>query len=266
MRKPRSLPTQERVEELLARGLTLRDAAIRLGYSELGWRKIYPLMQRYGIARPGSRTDVLRRTIDGLTPDQASVVTGALLGDGSIPPLRGRFRNYHLTYSHGERQEDYGRWKMDLLGPFGRQPSEIVIPPYGFKRRDVTTGFRRGFSFATITHPIFAEYRALFYPNGKKIVPADIGERLTPLALAIWYQDDGTYVRWHTGRGGYCQFCSESFDVAGHEILVQALADNYGFAARIKGGRLYLNKPDSLRFADIVRPQCHPSMLYKLPS
>jgi hypothetical protein len=32
----------------------------------------------------------------------------------------------------------------------------------------------------------------MFYKGNKKIVPQSIGEYLTPLALAIWFMDDGS--------------------------------------------------------------------------
>src|SRR3989344_1247716 len=41
--------------------------------------------------------------------------------------------------------------------------------------------------------PEIGIWRKYFYPNGKKIIPADIGKYLSPLALAVWYMDDGYY-------------------------------------------------------------------------
>lgn len=51
-------------------------------------------------------------------------------------------------------------------------------------------------NFATLTLPCFTYYRKLFYPSlpaGKhKIVPLNIKELLTPIALAYWIMDDGS--------------------------------------------------------------------------
>lgn len=46
--------------------------------------------------------------------------------------------------------------------------------------------------FNTLHLPCFNEYYNIFYPLGKKIVPLNIGEILTPAGLAVWAMDDGT--------------------------------------------------------------------------
>lgn len=46
--------------------------------------------------------------------------------------------------------------------------------------------------FDTLTLPCFNPYREIFYSGKKKIVPLNISELLSsPLALAVWYLDDG---------------------------------------------------------------------------
>lgn len=46
--------------------------------------------------------------------------------------------------------------------------------------------------FETYSLPCFNYYYELFYPQGKKIIPLNIGELLTPVSLAYWAMDDGT--------------------------------------------------------------------------
>jgi len=41
-------------------------------------------------------------------------------------------------------------------------------------------------NFQTLSFPFFDELYDLFYVDGVKIVPATIGERLTPIGLAYW--------------------------------------------------------------------------------
>lgn len=60
-----------------------------------------------------------------------------------------------------------------------------------FDKRTQKTYQKAGFS--TCTSPIFRSFRESFYPNGKKIVPANIQSLLhSRLALAVWYLDDGS--------------------------------------------------------------------------
>jgi hypothetical protein len=46
------------------------------------------------------------------------------------------------------------------------------------------------YTFSTKSLPIFSEF-SYFYFQGKKIVPSNIYELLTPISLAIWFMDDG---------------------------------------------------------------------------
>jgi hypothetical protein len=48
-----------------------------------------------------------------------------------------------------------------------------------------------GYEFNTFTFRSLVWLHKLFYSNGKKIIPVNISDLLTPLALAIWISDDG---------------------------------------------------------------------------
>jgi len=45
--------------------------------------------------------------------------------------------------------------------------------------------------FNTRALPIFYYYHSLFYINGIKTIPSNIGELLTPIGLAYWAMDNG---------------------------------------------------------------------------
>jgi hypothetical protein len=62
-------------------------------------------------------------------------------------------------------------------------------------------------TFLTDCLPCFKELHELFYPLGKKIVPANIGDLLTPLGLAYWLCDDGSF---HKSRRSVT-LCTNSF-------------------------------------------------------
>src|SRR3990170_1229478 len=62
-----------------------------------------------------------------------------------------------------------------------------------------------GRHFVTVCHPAFLAWRHLVYrPDGSKRHDVLI-ERLTPLGLAVWYMDDGTY----SGRDGTGTFTTQ---------------------------------------------------------
>ena len=47
-------------------------------------------------------------------------------------------------------------------------------------------------SFNTYSLPCFNEFYNLFYSEGKKVVPVNILELLSPLSVAYWLCDDGS--------------------------------------------------------------------------
>ncbi len=248
---------------MLNDGMLVPEIAERLGVSALS--SVYRRIKRYGLQKPGTPTDRLRLT-ERLTERHREMIVGMLLGDASIPPLHNRYRNYYLSFSHSKRFEEYALWKAAQLAPFDRKltPATVSAGPGLPKIHEI-------FTFQTITHPDFAEYRTLFYPEGKKIVPPNLVELLTTLGLAVWYMDDGHLSRWHTKLGSYCTFCTESFTLADQDRLGVALCNLCDVEPRFKnhgsgtGYRMYLDRRDSDRFASVVRPFVHSSLLYKLP-
>jgi hypothetical protein len=67
-------------------------------------------------------------------------------------------------------------------------------------------------SFTTLVYPVFNYFRDLFYVNGVKIVPLNIGDLLTPRALAYWFMYDG-----YRDLSGFV-LCPDSFTLA--EVLL----------------------------------------------
>jgi hypothetical protein len=57
--------------------------------------------------------------------------------------------------------------------------------PYGNKRLNKETGNMDYAFFNTMTLPCFNIFRDLFYVNGIKIIPSNIYDLLTPIALAF---------------------------------------------------------------------------------
>lgn len=110
----------------------------------------------------------------------------------------------------------------------------------------------------------FDPYQILFY-KGKKIIPENIKSFLkNPLALAIWYMDDG-YLR--TDKSG-AYICTSSFTVAEHKLLQTTLWKNYGVRTNVHlaGGYARLHIPSAYKylFMRIISPFMLPCMQYKL--
>jgi recombination protein RecA len=199
-----------------------------------------------------------------LSKMQVQVILGALMGDGNLSkPVRKDDESARFRMGHGAKQAAYLDWKVSLLGN---------IP----HARTVNT---KGAVFADFT-PLaeLAELReAVYFGDGKKHLTWDYLKSLTPLSLAIWYMDDGSFtvrskgVQGRTAGGtGRIEICVEAMSPGSRDRLVQYLRDTHRFDVKLmsRGTRkisvLQFTTAASERFQALVAPYIYPSMDYKL--
>jgi recombination protein RecA len=164
---------------------------------------------------------------------------------------------------HGAKQAAYLDWKMSLLEniPHSR------------------TSNAKGAVFADFTPlPELAELREIVYfGDGKKHLTWDYLKGLTPLALAVWYMDDGCFTVRSKGaqertRGGSgrIDICVEAMSAGSRDRLVSYLRDAYRLDVKLtsRGARkmsvLQFTTAASEEFQRLIAPYVHPSMDYKL--
>ncbi len=119
-----------------------------------------------------------------LTDRQKQYIIGFLLGDAYAEkhPV-----NCRLGFHHSQTQLAFVNWKHELLKPYS---GKLTL----YEDQDKKTGkFYKKCRFCTYTRQEFNIYRQLFYPQGEKIVPKNIGSLLTEAGLVGWYMDDGSY-------------------------------------------------------------------------
>jgi recombination protein RecA len=200
-----------------------------------------------------------------LSEQQWQVVLGGLMGDGHLAPNpRGR-AGVRFRMGHGAKQVDYLDWKCSLLGNIGQSRS---VRPNGAVHVDLTP------------LPELGEVREVVYwGDGKKHLTADYLKALTPLALAIWYMDDGSFsvrskgLQARTiGGSGRVEIGVEAMSVGSRQRLTEYLRDVHGVdcQVRLSGAAqkavLVMSRAGTDQFLDIVAPFVHPSMDYKLLS
>ena len=104
----------------------------------------------------------------------------------------------------------------------------------------------------------------MFYKNGKKRIHSNIGNYLTPLALAIWIMDDGGKV----SKG--LKFCTNSFTYEECNLLVKVLYDNFKIKSSVQSAGyknqyiIYVWKESMIILREIVYPYIIPEMRYKI--
>ena len=253
-------PDKETLSDMLYnKNMTPYQIAEALGYGSGGWSNIYAYCREYGLEFDFSKNHILHQT--PFTPRQQSIIFGTLLGDGYLRPTNGNAKNcsYALSLCHGEKQLEYLKWKFSEF--------EYFVTTKTFK---VNTRSFRGnaptYAFSTVSHPFLKEAHAICYSaNGKKDISAQWLEHIDPLALAVWYMDDGSLnKRTHT-----VVLCTNSFSREGQLLAIDFLKNRYGITAVLEPRRnnqtvIRINASQSRKFMDIVSPHVPDCMKYKL--
>ena len=157
-----------------------------------------------------------------LSAMQVQVILGALMGDGNLSkPIRRDDASARFRMGHGAKQAAYLDWKVSLLANIPHAKSVNA----------------KGAVFADFT-PLaeLAELReTVYFGDGKKHLTWDYLKSLTPLALAIWYMDDGCFtvrskgVQERTvGGTGRIEICVEAMSPGSRDRLVRYLRTRTG--------------------------------------
>jgi recombination protein RecA len=217
-----------------------------------GWREA-------GTLKVGDR--VLEALPHYLSEFQWQALRGTLMGDSALSPTRSghgaRFR-----FGHGEKQTPYADWKASLFANVDCS-------------RHVRDDGVVSFDFAPL--PELAPLRHEVYVDKKKVFSDEYLKGLTPLSLALWYVDDGSFsirskgVQKRTaGLTGRAEICVEAMEPATRERLVAYLSDTWGINARLiasgaaKKAVLVFNNAETAKLHALIAPFVHPSMDYKL--
>jgi recombination protein RecA len=220
-----------------------------------GWREAGELI-------PGDR--VMVSATHRLSPQQWQVVLGGLMGDGNLSPsvnrsaLAARFR-----MGHGVKQVEYLDWKASLFGNITQSRSTNA----------------KGAAFVDLTPlPELAELReAVYLGDGRKHLSYDYLKALTPLALAVWYMDDGGYTNRSKGLqertkdgSGRSEICIQGMSEGSQQRLLEHLAGAFDLhpTLSIRGAHeqatLTFAKDETAKLHALIAPYVHPSMQYKL--
>ncbi|OBB36636.1 intein-containing recombinase RecA [Mycobacterium sp. 852002-51961_SCH5331710] len=198
-----------------------------------------------------------------LSDQQFQVVLGSLMGDGNLSPNRRDRNGVRFRMGHGAKQVDYLQWKTALLGNI----------------KHSTHVNDEGATFVDFTPlPELAELqRAVYLGDGKKFLSEEYLKALTPLALAIWYMDDGTFTvrskglqERTAGGSGRIEICVEAMSEGTRIRLRDYLRDTHGLDVRLRlsgaAGKsvLVFSTASSAKFQELVAPYITPSMEYKL--
>lgn len=186
--------------------------------------------------------------------EQLSIITGALLGDGCLH-VSWSGNTYRFSKTHSVKQIEYANWTYEKLQPFVLTKPTLYKPVQSLKIR-------------TISHPELTALRAIFYPQGTKVLPSTIESIIRdPLALAVWFMDDGNVMATYGSTHGY-HLNTQSFTRIENERIAELLRIVWKLRCTVQKNkgkyRIYIWSRSKSAFVQIVREFLLPSMQYKL--
>jgi hypothetical protein len=193
-----------------------------------------------------------------LTEYQKEVLVGFLLGDGFLE-RRGNARATSLKVCQSLKQLEFVEWLHKIFINFTRTPPRIKT-----RQRNGKQNFEVVFN--TLSHPCFNYFHTLFYPSGKKVIPENIDQFLTPTALTVWFMGDGS-VKSKECRGRILN--TQSFSREEIDRLIIILKDKFDLKSNIRsqkdGLQIYISGKSAEILNALLKDNILPSFYYKLP-
>lgn len=147
---------------------------------------------------------------------------GHLLGDGYMTKNTGKSTNARFGFSQSTKKQEYF---SKVFSNFMPLCNTSTIPHTKFFVTNDTN--LSSLNFSTIRLPCLNHYYELFYGQGKRNVPVNIMDLLTPISLAYWIMDDGS----KQNKGMHLNVYA--FDKEGVNNLIETLSNKYGFVCSI---------------------------------
>ena len=192
-----------------------------------------------------------------LNKEQGSILVGLLLGDGHLEAIT-RDQTYRLKVEHSLKQKEYVDWLYGQFADFIRNEPYTRIKSLYEKQFSC-------YGFTTYSSELFRFSAQQFYAGKKKIIPKLFGELIDPLALAVWFMDDGSFKSKH--HKTYI-IHSVGYTKSDLEIVRKILREKFGIKIALhkqySRWRIYFLSETADKFRKLIEPHMIPSMRYKL--
>lgn len=226
----------------------------------VGLNTVIRALERFGLKKAD-------RFPEQFTLQQKSALYGSLLGDANLTIQPGG-TNACLRMEHSIKQTAWLKWKFDTFKPWINHDE-----PSLYASR-MTKGINcPSIKFCTVATPLFTEAYHMFYKDNGKIVSPEILKRIDALALAVWYQDDGSFSHNITNNQSILKLATNGFPYAEQLFVIDWFKHQYGLEFYIAKDNqsnnkttyhLNLRPKDFDAFINIIRPHVIPEMAYKL--
>lgn len=208
------------------------------------------------VASHNKRLSSKERNLIFLTLEQKEILVGLTLGDATLQ-RRSSSGNTRLLFTQSLIHSDFFFSVFSNFQSFcstGFSPEPVKLK--------VGESLYYLITFTTLQLPCFNYFYEIFYPNGKKVVPANLANYLTPLAFSHWIMCDGS--KHNSGL----HLNTYGFTIDDINLLIYSLNINFNINCTIhnhkSGGRIYINKADLSNIKHLLIPHIHSSMMYKI--
>lgn len=162
-----------------------------------------------------------------------AVVLGSILGNGSLK-LQRRYRNARFSFRHSKINQEYFFWKVSELKEISASADVWEQPgPDGWGKDKLR--------YQSAALESLTELYRLTHPRGRFRIRRKWLNRLTPLALCVWWLDDGSLLK---GRQGV--LCTDEIPFEEQLIIARYFRKVWGLNLRI--GRVSQKGPRSNQY------------------
>ena len=195
------------------------------------------------------RPRILKQELS-LNEFKKQILIGYLLGDGRMETWKNS-EVARLRIEQSLKQSEFVEWLFQTFKEFVKTPPKLKVSKIYFN---------------TLSFKQFYFYREMFYPNGKKIIPDNIENLLTPLSFAVWFMGDGS-VKSKECNGRIIN--THSFTELEISKACLILNDKFSLKSSIRrqkdGLQIYISAKSAKELIKLISPHLIPYFKYKLP-
>ena len=194
-----------------------------------------------------------------LSTEQKEIIVGLILGDGCLE-TQNEGKTYRLKIEQTSLHRDYVDWLYGKL-----QNLVLTEPREKIKRIREKTYCNYGFQTISCGSLRFFAHQFYDQNSKKKKIPKIIGRLLSPLALTVWFMDDGQI---KSKKHKALMINSQCFSRKDVGLLQEVLLKNFQIETTLRkdkqGFRIYLLSKTIQNFLAVIRSYIIPSMRYKI--
>jgi len=222
------------------------------------------LRELYQVKAKGSTFIKRKKTETPLTQRQKDIIYGSMMGDAKkVSPSA-------MGFKHGIKQKDYLLWKYKEL--------ENISSPVSLrceKRIDLRSENElESWRFYTFANTDIEKCILEFYKDGEKEVSDEVLRKLSPLSIAVWFEDDGK-TEWHHNKENSrpdLYFCTDSFSKKSCENIKKYFKEEFYINTELSnrilsnkmGYRIRICKESIIDFIELIKPHVLPMFNYKI--